>query len=99
MTIFFQLEIQCDGWKRTLVGTIHSVGLLCALPLVSFVSDRYGRRLAFVSASFLAGVFGLARSFSTSYVMFLIFEFLEPLFGSGVFSAGFILGNFAVFSP
>lgn len=49
--------------------------------------------MALVSSAFLAGIFGLLRSFSTSYIMFVIFEFLEPAFGSGVFSSAFILGK------
>uniref|UniRef100_A0A7G3ART9 Putative organic cation transporter protein-like isoform x2 zootermopsis nevadensis n=1 Tax=Lutzomyia longipalpis TaxID=7200 RepID=A0A7G3ART9_LUTLO len=39
-----------------------------------------------------AAAFGLIRSFSTNYIMFIIFEFLEPALSAGVYSAGFILG-------
>lgn len=93
----FQLGIQCQGWKRTLVGTIHSFGLLTALPIVGFVSDKYGRKIALVSSAFFAGIFGLARSFATNYSMFLVFEFLEPTFGSGVYSSAFILGKLFIY--
>lgn len=40
----------------------------------------------------LSGLFGVIRSFSWNYPSFLVFEFLEPALGSGIFSAGFILG-------
>lgn len=40
----------------------------------------------------LCGVMGLLRSISTSYPMFLAFEFLEPALGSGIYPAAFILG-------
>lgn len=36
---------------------------------------------------------GMIRSFATSLVMMLTFEFLDAFFGAGVFSAGFILGE------
>lgn len=41
----------------------------------------------------MCGVFGLIRSFSVNYPMFVSMEFLDPAFGSGHYSAGFILGN------
>lgn len=41
----------------------------------------------------MCGVFGLVRSFSVNYPMFISMEFLDPAFGSGHYSAGFILGN------
>lgn len=40
----------------------------------------------------LCGTMGLLRSLSTSYSMFLAFEFLEPALGSGIYPAAFILG-------
>ncbi|XP_077294523.1 organic cation transporter protein-like [Arctopsyche grandis] len=91
-SIVKELGLQCQSWKRTLVGTIHSCGLLTALPIVGFVSDRYGRKIALVSSAFFAGVLGLARSFANNYYTFIAFEFLEPTLGSGVYSSAFILG-------
>lgn len=38
------------------------------------------------------GILGLIKSFSPNYYIFLAIEILEPILGSGVFSAGFILG-------
>jgi hypothetical protein len=34
---------------------------------------------------------GLARSFAWSYEAFLVFEFLDPVFASGIYPAGFVL--------
>lgn len=36
---------------------------------------------------------GLVRSFSPSYVPFVIMEFLDTLIGSGFYGAGFVLGK------
>lgn len=90
-TIVQEFDLACEEWKRTLVGTIHSVGLFAALPLTSFVSDTFGRRTAFILTAVSAGVMGLIRSFSVNYVMYLVFEFLDATLGSGVYSTGFIL--------
>jgi hypothetical protein len=44
-----------------------------------------------VVATVGAGVMGLARSFAWSYEAFLVFEFLDPVFASGIYPAGFVL--------
>lgn len=54
---------------------------------------RLGRRMAFISTAVLGGAMGLIRAFSPNYVMYLVFEFLDAMLGSGVYSSGFILGN------
>lgn len=38
------------------------------------------------------GIFGIIRSFSVNYAMFLVFEFLDPLFSAGCYTAAFVLG-------
>ncbi|KAM3955695.1 LOW QUALITY PROTEIN: organic cation transporter protein [Aphomia sociella] len=90
-TIVGEFNLACQEWKRTMVGTIHSVGLFAALPLTSFISDTFGRRTAFILTAVSSGVMGLVRSFSTKYIMYLVFEFLDAMLGSGVYSTGFIL--------
>jgi hypothetical protein len=37
---------------------------------------------------------GVARSLAWSYTSFLAFEFLDPLCGSGLYTAGFVLGTY-----
>uniref|UniRef100_A0A1B0DMI4 Major facilitator superfamily (MFS) profile domain-containing protein n=1 Tax=Phlebotomus papatasi TaxID=29031 RepID=A0A1B0DMI4_PHLPP len=92
-TILSEWDLGCnEEWKLSLVGTINNIGQLVCLPLTGYFSDRFGRRTAFVASCVFAALFGVIRSFSTSYLMFIIFEFLEPALGSGVFNAGFILG-------
>ncbi|XP_073955324.1 organic cation transporter protein-like isoform X3 [Choristoneura fumiferana] len=90
-TIVAEFDLACQEWKRTLVGTIHSAGLFAALPLTGYISDTFGRRTAFVLTAVSASVMGLIRSFSSSYSMYLVFEFLDATLGSGVYSTGFIL--------
>ncbi|XP_059057538.1 organic cation transporter protein-like [Achroia grisella] len=90
-TIVYEFDLACEDWKRTMVGTVHSVGLFAALPLTSFVSDTFGRRTAFILTAVSGGVMGLIRSFSPNYIMYLVFEFLDATLGSGVYSTGFIL--------
>jgi hypothetical protein len=46
-----------------------------------------------VTATVGAGVMGLVRSVAWSYESFLVFEFLDPVFASGIYTAGFVLGR------
>ncbi|XP_045534008.1 solute carrier family 22 member 1 [Papilio machaon] len=75
----FQLANQ--EWKRTLVGTVHSFGYMVGLLIVGPLSDRFGRKNAFIMTGVLGGVFGVARSFSHSYWLYIALEFLEAFIG------------------
>lgn len=57
------------------------------------VCCRYGRRTILLGGLLMAGVMGMLRSYATNYIFFLVFEFLDPLFNAGLYSAAFILGK------
>ncbi|GBP53925.1 Organic cation transporter protein [Eumeta japonica] len=40
-SIVAEFELACEQWRRTLVGTVHSAGLLVALPITGYVSDSF----------------------------------------------------------
>lgn len=73
---------------------MNSVGQFVSLPIAGFLSDKYGRRSIFVLGTMICAVFGLLRSLSLNYPMFLALEFLDPALGSGFYSAAFILCRF-----
>ncbi|CAG5058170.1 unnamed protein product [Parnassius apollo] len=75
----FQLANQ--EWKRTFVGTVHSFGNMVGLFIVGPMSDRFGRTTMLIVTGVLGGVFGLARSFSPWYWLYVAFEFLEASLG------------------
>lgn len=35
-----QFDLGCQQWKRTLVGTVHNLGLVFSFVLCGFISDR-----------------------------------------------------------
>ncbi|XP_055907490.1 organic cation transporter protein-like [Eupeodes corollae] len=86
-------DIYClDEWKLSLVGTVSVAGQLVGSPLGGLFSDRFGRRSMVAIGGFTSAVFGIIRSFSPSYYMFLILGFLENV-GSGIIYATlFIIG-------
>ncbi|KAL0870381.1 hypothetical protein ABMA27_005391 [Loxostege sticticalis] len=90
-SIVKDFDLGCQNMKRTLVGTIHNAGLFISLPLTGIISDRFGRRTALSIASLMNGIFGILRSLSINYEMFMVFEFLETAMGAGAYSTAFVL--------
>lgn len=95
MSLFtFQYDLACDDWRRSLIGSVRTVGVLVAMPLTGFVSDRWGRRVALVLNSFNTAWLGAIRYFAGTYVGFLISEFAEAMFGAGGFTCTYILSGY-----
>ncbi|KAJ0175270.1 hypothetical protein K1T71_009411 [Dendrolimus kikuchii] len=90
-SIVKEFDLGCQDWKRSLVGTVHNAGFFVSIPLSGLISDKFGRRPALVIASLANGIFGVIRALSVNYKMFVVFEFLEPAFGGGVYTACFVL--------
>nr|XP_018911326.1 PREDICTED: organic cation transporter protein-like [Bemisia tabaci] len=93
-TILKEFDLMCDNnrWKLTLVGTVNNIGQFVGLPIGGMISDAYGRRFLMVTGTLLSAMFGIMRAFSTNYIMFLVFEFLDAVASTGVFGAVFIIG-------
>lgn len=74
-----------------MIGSIRLSATMLAHPITGFVSDRWGRRAALVFNAFNAAWIGVLRSFSNSYNVFVISEFVQSMFGSGTLQAANIL--------
>ncbi|PSN36798.1 hypothetical protein C0J52_19390 [Blattella germanica] len=70
---------------------LSAIYALCYVFTAGDLEYRIGRKTALVASIALAGVMGLARSFAWNYESFLVFEFLDPALGSGIYTSGFIL--------
>ncbi|VVC91056.1 unnamed protein product [Leptidea sinapis] len=75
-------DMACDEWRRSLIGSIRTIGTLLVLPITGYISDRWGRRVALTLNAFNTGWIGLVRSFVNSYEWFLILEVLESTVGA-----------------
>ncbi|XP_022828155.1 organic cation transporter protein-like isoform X1 [Spodoptera litura] len=90
-TIVSEFNLACQEWKRTLVGTVHNIGMLISLPIFGYISDRWGRKRALILSSTLVGAIGSLKAFSISYEMYITVELLETIAGASVFPAAYIL--------
>lgn len=93
--LHIQYNLTCNEnlWKLTLVGTMNNIGQFFGLFLSGLISDRFGRRVVLVWGLVFCGVCGIIRSFMPTYELFLLFEFLDAVFGAGVYICGFVLGK------
>ncbi|CAF4852861.1 unnamed protein product [Pieris macdunnoughi] len=91
LSVVYDFDMACDEWRRSLIGTIRTVGTLLVLPITGYVSDRWGRRVALTLNAFNTGWIGLVRSFVHSYEWFLALEVLESTVGAGAYSSCYIL--------
>ncbi|CAG5058026.1 unnamed protein product [Parnassius apollo] len=82
-SIVAEFDLGCQPWKRTLIGTVHNLGLVFSYILSGVISDRYGRKVIIVGTPLMVGAVGLLKSFSVDYWMLLMLEFLETALGYG----------------
>lgn len=93
VTISNEFNIFCsDEWKLSMVGTLNNIGQFVGIPIGGYISDRYGRRTALAFGGFVAAFLGIIRSFATSYTFFVVFEFLDSMASSPLYSVCFIVG-------
>ncbi|XP_063823887.1 organic cation transporter protein-like [Ostrinia nubilalis] len=85
-----EFRLACQEWKRTFVGTIHSVGLMLGLFFQGQLSDKIGRKATIIIAGLAAALFGIAKSFANGYLMYLFLELMEATFGDNC-SPAFIM--------
>ncbi|XP_013173643.1 PREDICTED: organic cation transporter protein-like [Papilio xuthus] len=90
-SIVAEFNLACQEGKRALVGTVHNVGMLVSLPIMGYISDKWGRRAALVVSGTGAGLLGLCKSFAGSYTAYILAEFLETVLGASVYPAAFVL--------
>ncbi|XP_049872850.1 organic cation transporter protein-like [Pectinophora gossypiella] len=90
-TVVYDFELACDEWRRSLIGSLRTVGMLVALPLVGLVSDYWGRRTALALTAVNTAWIGSIRYFANTYIGFIASQFLESVFGSGGYSCAYIL--------
>ncbi|XP_031625594.1 organic cation transporter-like protein [Contarinia nasturtii] len=90
-----EFNIHCDdSYKLALIGSANSIGRLALLPIVGALADKFGRLRVAICCVLCCSTFGLIKSFSVNYTMYIVYfqlEFLESLAGGSSFNALFIL--------
>lgn len=92
-SIYLQLQLACDEWRRSMIGTVQTIGGLLSLPITGFISDHCGRRFALSFNALNITWLGLVRYWVNNYNVFLVVEILKSTLGGGGFSCAYILGT------
>ncbi|CAH0719754.1 unnamed protein product, partial [Brenthis ino] len=89
-TVVSDFNLGCQEWMRALPGTFNSIGTLLVLPIIGYLSDNFGRRMALIISVFNLALIGVIRAFSVNYTMYLSLQILQTTLGGGTFSSAYI---------
>ncbi|XP_026748842.1 organic cation transporter protein-like [Galleria mellonella] len=89
-SIFSELNLGCESWKATLVGSVHNAGMILSMLFTGWVTDKLGRKPTLIICS-VGGCIGAIKIFITSYYTYLVVEFLESVVCSGLYTVAVVL--------
>ena len=75
-----------------MVGSVHFFGIMMGSGVFGVLADSYGRKKIFIVAIIFMSLTGVGQGLSSSYMMFIIFAFLNAVGTSGVYPLAFVLG-------
>lgn len=78
-------------WMGASAQTSYMFGVIIGSLAVGQISDKFGRRTAFLWSGILQLIFGASVAFASDFYTFLALRFLYGIFGSGSYIAGFVL--------
>lgn len=87
MLLSFLLPAVTDDWKlqsweSSLIGSVVFIGMMFGAYSWGVISDRFGRRIGYLSTSVFTGFFGILSALSPNFVSLLVFRALVG-FGLG----------------
>ena len=78
---------------RTISTTVYMCGMLFGSLFFGWISDAFGRRLAFGCAVLTVSVGSTLTAFSAHYVMYMVFRFFTSMGAVGCFLISFVLAT------
>ncbi|XP_061382319.1 solute carrier family 22 member 3-like [Danaus plexippus] len=89
-TIISEYDLACQPWKRTMVGTIHNIGMALAEMAAGWLADIYGRKFTTVICA-IGCIIGNFKTLAPNYNTYVSIEFIEALICGGVYTSGGVL--------
>ncbi|XP_055297915.1 organic cation transporter protein-like [Sitodiplosis mosellana] len=87
-----EFNIHCDdSYKLALIGSVNNIGRFLLLPLTGMLADKFGRLRVIIIGMLCCSIFGIIKSFSVSYSMYITMEFFEASAGTCTFSGIYVL--------
>ncbi|CAB3234376.1 unnamed protein product [Arctia plantaginis] len=89
-TVVAELNLACQPWQSNLVGTIHNMGMMLSMIVSGWMCDKFGRKPTLLFCV-IGGAIGHIKTFSTSYIMYVIIEFFEASITGGTYAAAMVI--------
>uniref|UniRef100_A0A3B2W7B3 Solute carrier family 22 (organic cation transporter), member 3 n=1 Tax=Mus musculus TaxID=10090 RepID=A0A3B2W7B3_MOUSE len=91
-TIVSQFDLVCsNAWMLDLTQAILNLGFLAGAFTLGYAADRYGRLIIYLISCFGVGITGVVVAFAPNFSVFVIFRFLQGVFGKGAWMTCFVI--------
>ncbi|MXQ92598.1 hypothetical protein E5288_WYG005707 [Bos mutus] len=88
--ILFDL-VCVNAWMLDLTQAILNLGFLAGAFTLGYAADRYGRIVIYLLSCFGVGVTGVVVAFAPNFPVFVIFRFLQGVFGKGTWMTCYVI--------
>nr|XP_045014735.1 solute carrier family 22 member 3 isoform X2 [Jaculus jaculus] len=91
-TIVSEFDLVCvNAWMLDFTQAILNLGFLAGAFTLGYAADRYGRIVIYLISCFGVGITGVAVAFAPNFSVFVIFRFLQGVFGKGAWMTCFVI--------
>ncbi|NWI30581.1 S22A3 protein, partial [Sula dactylatra] len=80
-----------NAWMLDLSQAILNLGFLAGAFTLGYAADRYGRILIYLLSCLGVGICGIIVAFAPNFTVFLIFRFLQGVFGKGTWMTCYVI--------
>ncbi|XP_015713549.1 solute carrier family 22 member 3 isoform X1 [Coturnix japonica] len=91
-SIVSEYNLVCGrAWMLDLSQAILNLGFLAGAFTLGYAADRYGRILIYLLSCLGVGICGVIVAFAPNFTLFLIFRFLQGVFGKGTWMTCYVI--------
>ncbi|XP_063089168.1 solute carrier family 22 member 3 [Cavia porcellus] len=91
-TIVTEFDLVCvNAWMLDFTQAILNLGFLTGAFTLGYAADRYGRIIVYLISCFGVGVTGVVVAFAPNFPVFVIFRFLQGVFGKGTWITCYVI--------
>ncbi|NXF04666.1 S22A3 protein, partial [Smithornis capensis] len=91
-SVISEYNLVCgNAWMLDLSQAILNLGFLTGAFILGYAADRYGRILIYLLSCLGVGICGIIVAFAPNFTVFLIFRFLQGMFGKGTWMTCYVI--------
>ncbi|XP_061327404.1 solute carrier family 22 member 3 [Pezoporus flaviventris] len=91
-SIVSEYNLVCgNAWMLDLSQAVLNLGFLAGAFTLGYAADRYGRILTYLLSCLGVGICGIIVAFAPNFTVFLIFRFLQGVFGKGTWMTCYVI--------